>query len=254
MVDSANSLRRQRRALTARALTTPARLWTADRGIGGFTIDELCEAAGVSRRTFFNYFASKEDAVLGVCVERGDDHLAAAFIAGGAGRAGRAPEAGRSGGTSSNDDAGSTPVERTEAGLTVTLLDDLIELFRARWELIGITLEDAKSLFAAVDREPRLHRRMLEHLRESETADIALIAEREGIAPDDPRASTIVHIVGTMNRLAVEEYFTAQELRGGAEPPATASPGADAPRGAGKMRSYPEILRARVEVARAVMR
>lgn len=83
MVDSANSLRRQRRALTARALTTPARLWTADRGIGGFTIDELCEAAGVSRRTFFNYFASKEDAVLGVCVERGDDHLAAAFIAGG---------------------------------------------------------------------------------------------------------------------------------------------------------------------------
>lgn len=95
---------------------------------------------------------------------------------------------------------------------------------------------------------------MLEHLRESETADIALIAEREGIAPDDPRASTIVHIVGTMNRLAVEEYFTAQELRGGAEPPATASPGAVAPRGAGKMRSYPEILRARVEVARAVMR
>lgn len=37
-----------------------------DRGFDGFTMDELAEDAGVSRRTLFNYFPSKVDAVLGI--------------------------------------------------------------------------------------------------------------------------------------------------------------------------------------------
>ncbi|MBF4163672.1 TetR/AcrR family transcriptional regulator [Nocardioides acrostichi] len=36
-----------------------------DRGFDGFTLDELAEASDVSRRTLFNYFPSKVDAVLG---------------------------------------------------------------------------------------------------------------------------------------------------------------------------------------------
>ncbi|MGN0042882.1 TetR/AcrR family transcriptional regulator [Rhodococcus sp. (in: high G+C Gram-positive bacteria)] len=50
---------------TRAALVEHARTLTARRGLAGFTVEELCEHVGVSRRTFFNYFASKEDAVLG---------------------------------------------------------------------------------------------------------------------------------------------------------------------------------------------
>ena len=43
---------------------TAARLVLA-RGLAKVTIDEIAETANVSRRTFFNYFPTKEDAVLG---------------------------------------------------------------------------------------------------------------------------------------------------------------------------------------------
>ena len=38
---------------------------TDQQGLDGFTMDELAEACDVSRRTLFNYFPSKVDAVLG---------------------------------------------------------------------------------------------------------------------------------------------------------------------------------------------
>jgi AcrR family transcriptional regulator len=37
-----------------------------ERGVDGFTIDEVVQLANVSPRTFFNYFDSKESAVIGV--------------------------------------------------------------------------------------------------------------------------------------------------------------------------------------------
>lgn len=43
-----------------------ARRATVEHGLHGFTIEQLCETVGVSRRTFFNHFASKDDAVLGI--------------------------------------------------------------------------------------------------------------------------------------------------------------------------------------------
>ncbi|WP_336660643.1 TetR/AcrR family transcriptional regulator [Leucobacter sp. USHLN153] len=187
MEQSAKDVRSRRRLSTERTLSTLARTWTAERGLAGYTVEELCEAAGVSRRTFFNYFASKEDAVLGMPNDRHDEHLTEAFL------------------------AGAADAERSESGLSVTLIDDFVELFRGRWEALEVTLDDAQSFFAALEREPKLHRRVFDHMRASELIDIGLIEAREGLTAGDPRASTLVHLIGAINRIVVEEYFALHE-------------------------------------------
>ncbi|MDT0443843.1 TetR family transcriptional regulator [Streptomyces johnsoniae] len=51
-----------------------------ERGYEATTIDDICAAAEVSRSTFFRYFPSKEDAVLGAALDSGErlrDTLAA---------------------------------------------------------------------------------------------------------------------------------------------------------------------------------
>ena len=42
-----------------------------EQGFEETTIDQIAEAAGISRRSFFRYFATKEDVVLGGLIDRG---------------------------------------------------------------------------------------------------------------------------------------------------------------------------------------
>lgn len=82
MTESAPSLREQKRWETSRRITVCAQRLTDAHGIDGFTMDELADAAEVSRRTLFNYFPSKTDAVLGEAPEISEADLAT-FVAGG---------------------------------------------------------------------------------------------------------------------------------------------------------------------------
>jgi AcrR family transcriptional regulator len=82
MTESAISLREQKRWDTACRITLCAQRLADARGIDGFTMDELADAAEVSRRTLFNYFPSKTDAVLGEAPEIAEADLAT-FVAGG---------------------------------------------------------------------------------------------------------------------------------------------------------------------------
>ncbi|KYH45067.1 TetR/AcrR family transcriptional regulator [Branchiibius sp. NY16-3462-2] len=54
-----------RREKTALRITFCAQRLAVEQGYEHFTLEELAEQAGVSRRTLFNYFPGKLDAVLG---------------------------------------------------------------------------------------------------------------------------------------------------------------------------------------------
>jgi AcrR family transcriptional regulator len=63
-VDSVITLRERKKAATRQSLHEAAlRLAMAD-GLDNTTIEDIADEVGVSRRTFSNYFANKEDAVL----------------------------------------------------------------------------------------------------------------------------------------------------------------------------------------------
>src|ERR1700736_5322164 len=62
MTASVGISERKRRAVRAELSEVALQLLT-DRNFESVTVDEIAAAAGVSRRTFFRYFASKEDVV-----------------------------------------------------------------------------------------------------------------------------------------------------------------------------------------------
>lgn len=59
-------LRERKKLETHRAIVDAARELVRARGLDGVTIDEIAATAGVSPRTFFNYFPCKEEAVVGL--------------------------------------------------------------------------------------------------------------------------------------------------------------------------------------------
>ncbi len=180
---SAQGLRERRATRTVHDLSSAARRLTAEHGLSGFTVEQLCEQVGVSRRTFFNYFGSKEDAVLGRSLRWADDDAVETFLAG----AGRGRRRGHE--------------------VSPTLLDDLAALHVFRLETLDISREDAAQVRAVLDREPRLLSRLLELSQLDEAADAALVARREGWAVDDVRASTAVHVVMALVRVSAWEFL-----------------------------------------------
>jgi AcrR family transcriptional regulator len=59
-------LRERKRAQTSEALHIAAAELVLEHGLDATTIDAISDRADVSSRTFFNYYPSKEDAVLGI--------------------------------------------------------------------------------------------------------------------------------------------------------------------------------------------
>jgi len=176
MVDSANT-RESRKAQTRADLVRHARRLTAVHGLSGFTIEELSELAGVSRRTFFNYFPTKESAVLGARpVEQLEEALAEFAYS---------PPAGD------------------------LLPEVLIEFLVAQFEASGMSRDEIVDFLAAVDREPRLLADLLKDSSEDEDRLTRAIAVREHLDLEDPAARAAAMFSIMILRRSGYEYFQA---------------------------------------------
>ncbi|GAB2984049.1 TetR/AcrR family transcriptional regulator [Frigoribacterium salinisoli] len=174
-------------------LTAEARRRTAEVGLSGFTIDELCTAVGVSRRTFFNHFATKDDVVVGRAVDD-DDAVLDAWAAA------RPP-------------AGAPPLS--------TALQDLADLAVDHLAQIGLTRSQAVDFRAALDREPRLLGEVMRAGEAQRHRFVVALARREGLDPADPRLDTVVTLGAALITRAVEQFLADEP------PPTDASDPAD---------------------------
>ncbi|KNH19256.1 TetR family transcriptional regulator [Arthrobacter sp. ZBG10] len=177
-----NGLRERKRAATRQAITNAARTLTAERGLNGYTVEEVCEAAGISRRTFFNYFPAKEDAIIGHVDDDVPEDILAEFIAGGA-----ASPAGE---------------------ISPTLLQDLIRFSLRLSEKMTASEEETRQLIAVVHKEPQLILRIIGVTDRREKQFARDLARREGVGEDHPVVQMAVVLLGTIARKSSMAYFS----------------------------------------------
>jgi AcrR family transcriptional regulator len=133
-------------------------------GLAGATVDAIAEQAGVSRRTFFNYFPTKEDAVLATRPPRLSVLDLDAF-------------------GSSTDDTFARVVRLMSAAVR-SVFDDLPSFAAKRQHLLKL--------------HPELRARVERHVRDAE----ALV--RDALAESDPAAPSLplLMLAGTVMRYA----------------------------------------------------
>ena len=171
-------LRERKRAATHSAITSAARALTAEHGLAGFTVEELCDQVGISRRTFFNYFPAKEDAVLGAPATLPEE-LTGPFVAAGS----------------------------ADHGLTPTLLQDLVDLSVAYMESMAVSRTELAQLKDALSTEPRLVLKVMQGTREADERLRGLIARREHLDPADPQVVAVTTVFSALIQRAGPEFF-----------------------------------------------
>jgi AcrR family transcriptional regulator len=168
--------RDRKKEVTRRALRNAALELVAERGFANVTVEDIAEAADVATRTFFNYFPSKESAVIGADPRR-TEVARASLLA-------RPPE------ESPLEAMRSVTVEYAAA--IDEEFDDLGEGREAWFRRLCIVREDPDLLGAYVG-----------HVSEVERSLVAALAERLGKDPaHDPYPALVAATVFAAGRVA----------------------------------------------------
>nr|WP_253691179.1 TetR/AcrR family transcriptional regulator [Cellulosimicrobium protaetiae] len=83
LAPSPDGLRERKKRARREALVEAAQTLVLQRGLDTVTVEDICAEVGVSPRTFFNYFPSKDDAVLGLEDLAVRPEVVATFVQGG---------------------------------------------------------------------------------------------------------------------------------------------------------------------------
>lgn len=156
--DQQPSLRERKKLETRRAIQRIALDLVAKRGYAQVTVEDIAEAANVSPRTFFNYFPSKEAALLAANSERSED-IRQRLV---------------------DQPAGKSPLD----ALRTVVVEELQRLSQEVAELGGAEwLRRVKQAMG----DPHLRAAQAAHTTDLEHAIVAALAERRGTDPErDP--------------------------------------------------------------------
>ncbi|MFE1771324.1 TetR/AcrR family transcriptional regulator [Streptomyces sp. NPDC059008] len=177
-------LRERKKQRTRDALIRAALELFTEQGYEATTIDEIAEAVDVSQRTYFRYFANKEDVVFAV-----PEMVEARFI----------------------EELGARPA--TEAPLTA-----LRSAVMAAWDDIGSAIESVIPVelhmrsYQMIESTPALVAVHLRRSSELEEQIARLIARREGLDVDtDPRPRVLVAAFSGVMRVAGKVWGEGQD-------------------------------------------
>ncbi|MBD8043139.1 TetR/AcrR family transcriptional regulator [Arthrobacter sp. Sa2BUA2] len=174
-------LRERKRTATRIAITTAARTLTAAHGVNGFTVEELCEEVGISRRTFFNYFPAKEDAILGSPVDDLPEDLVQRFVDGGKGS--------------------------PSGELSTTLLADFVDLAVGMVDRMAISRSEMIMLKNAIAAEPRLLQKAMHGSQAAEEVFASMLSARESLPTGDPRIRAAITVFGALVQVTGPKFF-----------------------------------------------
>ncbi|MFF2316616.1 TetR family transcriptional regulator [Arthrobacter sp. NPDC058097] len=180
-------LRERKRAATRAAITAVARSLTSERGLSGYTVEDVCEQAGISRRTFFNYFPTKEDAILGHVDDELPGDVFEEFLRGGQGS--------------------------PRGEISATLLQDLLQLSLSMSERMSSSEEETRQLIGVIKKEPQLMLKIIGATEEREAHFAQLLAQREGVPAGHPVVRMAVVVMGNIARHTSLAYFSEGNTR-----------------------------------------
>ena len=166
-------LRERKKRERREALIDAAQTLVLERGLDEVTVEDICTSIGVSTRTFFNYFSSKDDAVLGVEEFSPSPEAVAVFVAG---------------------------------GPTGDLLDDLQALVTDLLAHQVMSLDRVHRAIELVEREHRLLARHMWWVDNLRTGLIGVFDRRRADHPFVPEAELLAMVVMTLLRTTTLEW------------------------------------------------
>ncbi|MFI2208453.1 TetR/AcrR family transcriptional regulator [Streptomyces sp. NPDC020141] len=175
-------LRERKRRHTHRLLAATALRLVAERGLDRVTVEDISGAAGLSARTFFNYFGSKEDALLLPYPDQAERDA--------------------------------ETVERVLAAPPETdPVRALARAWRAELESVDAEREEWLTRLTVMTDHPSLISRLVALEAEDERRLVAAVARRIGCAPEDPRPLLLYCVVEG----AIRACFTHWHRIGGSQ-------------------------------------